>query len=596
MIQHLSAGLIAAMLLTSGGQGGQSPSPTPRDLYAAALAREQAVRAHAGTPGPTLQEYREAVSAYDAVVRQFPQSGYVDNALWQGGTLANEAFDRFAQPRDRATARRMLRLLVSDYPVSPFVKKAREVLQQMDDRDASAAQAAAPAPQAPMKLAVLRSITRTVMPDRVRVTLDLDAAATYRSERVEDPPRVLVDLKETRPGPAVALGTLSYKDGVASQVRVGLPIDHVTRVVVSLDGVSGYHISMFEQPYRIIIDCDRGSAAAARPETPAAPPKPAAVARTADRPAVALLPSRAIQRGSHGLPAIESFDAALLHAPDRASEPVKATPVAPEPVVSVTPPAAAAKTAIPPAAPIAGGRGRYSMTRQLGLGVSKIVIDPGHGGHDPGALGAGISEAEVVLDVALRLETLLKQAGVEVVLTRRTDEYVPLEERPAIAKHEQADLFLSIHANASRTRTAHGVETYFLNFSTDPAAEAVAARENAATSRTINDLPDILKAITLNNKLDESRSFADLIQNAMATQLRGANSAMKSLGVKQAPFVVLIGADMPSVLVEIAFITNPQEGRLLKSSAYRQKIAQALFDAVRGYQKSLKSEPVAMRH
>jgi N-acetylmuramoyl-L-alanine amidase len=236
------------------------------------------------------------------------------------------------------------------------------------------------------------------------------------------------------------------------------------------------------------------------------------------------------------------------------------------------------------------------MTRQLGLGASKIVIDPGHGGRDPGALGAGVSEAEVVLDVALRLEKLLRAAGVEVVLTRRTDEYVPLEERPAIAIREQADLFLSIHANASRSHSVRGVESYFLNFSTDPAAEEVAARENAATNRTIKNLPDILRAITLNNKLDESRSFAAVIQRAMAAQLSGANSGIRNLGVKQAPFVVLIGADMPSVLVEIAFITNPQEGHLLKSAAFRQRIAQALFDAIRGYQKSLKSAPVASRN
>lgn len=236
------------------------------------------------------------------------------------------------------------------------------------------------------------------------------------------------------------------------------------------------------------------------------------------------------------------------------------------------------------------------MARQLGLGAAKIVIDPGHGGHDPGALGAGISEADVVLDVALRLEKLLREAGVAVVLTRRSDEYVPLEQRTAIAVREQADLFLSIHANASRRRSAQGVESYFLNFSTDPAAEAVAARENAATSRTINNLPDILKAITLNNKLHESRSFAALIQRAMATKLGGGKSGVRNLGVKQAPFVVLIGADMPSVLVEIAFITNPQEGRLLKSGAYRQRIALALFDAVRGYQQSLKSAPAASRH
>jgi N-acetylmuramoyl-L-alanine amidase len=219
------------------------------------------------------------------------------------------------------------------------------------------------------------------------------------------------------------------------------------------------------------------------------------------------------------------------------------------------------------------------------------VVDPGHGGHDPGALGAGISEAAVVLDVALRLETLLRDAGFEVVLTRRTDEFIPLEERPAIATREQADLFLSIHANASRNRAARGIETYVLNFAGDPDAAAVAVRENAATEQRMNNLPDIVKAIALNNKLDESRSFAGLVQRALAAQLRGAGGAVVDHGVKQAPFVVLIGAAMPSVLVEISFITNAQEGRLLKTPAHRQRIAQALFEGIRGYQRSLKMIP-----
>ena len=217
------------------------------------------------------------------------------------------------------------------------------------------------------------------------------------------------------------------------------------------------------------------------------------------------------------------------------------------------------------------------------------MIDPGHGGHDPGAIGPGISEAEVVLDVALRLEALLRDAGFGVVLTRRTDEFIPLEERPAIATREQADLFLSIHANASRNQNARGIESYFLNFATDLDAATVAARENAATGRTMNNLPEIVRAITLNSKLDESRSFAGLIQRAMAARLSGANKGLRNNGVKQAPFVVLIGASMPSVLAEISFITNAQEARLLKSGAYRQRIAQALFDAVRGYQLSLKN-------
>jgi N-acetylmuramoyl-L-alanine amidase len=233
-----------------------------------------------------------------------------------------------------------------------------------------------------------------------------------------------------------------------------------------------------------------------------------------------------------------------------------------------------------------------SLARQLGLGASRIVIDPGHGGHDPGALGPGVSEAEVTLDIALRLESMLTGAGIDVVLTRRVDEFVALEKRPAVASREQADLFLSIHVNASRARSARGIESYFLNFATDPDAEAVAARENASTTQTMSSLPDILRAIALNSKLDESRSFARVIQRSLAAQLKPANKSLRDPGVKQAPFVVLIGADMPSVLVEVAFITNPQESRLLKTGVYRQRIAQGLFDAVRGYQASLKSAAV----
>ena len=219
------------------------------------------------------------------------------------------------------------------------------------------------------------------------------------------------------------------------------------------------------------------------------------------------------------------------------------------------------------------------MARQLGLSVSRIVIDPGHGGHDPGAQGKSINEAELVLDIALRVEKLLQNVpGIEVILTRRTDEFVPLQERTAIANREGADLFLSIHANASANASARGVETYFLNFANNMSAASVAARENAASGQAMGALPDFLKAIALNNKLDESRDFATEVQRAMVERLRKSNKSVKDLGVKQAPFVVLIGAAMPSVLAEISFVTNAQEARLLRGNAYRQRIAEALVE------------------
>lgn len=201
----------------------------------------------------------------------------------------------------------------------------------------------------------------------------------------------------------------------------------------------------------------------------------------------------------------------------------------------------------------------------------------------------GLTEADLVLDVALRLEALLlKQPGVEVVLTRRANVFVPLEERTALANREGADLFLSIHANASEDDRARGIETYFLNFAPNPAAEAIAARENAASSRTMRQLPDIVKAIALNNKIDESRDFAAFVQTSMMDRLKKTNKNAKDLGVKQAPFTVLVGATMPSILAEVSFLTNRQEATLLGGMVYRQQIAEALFNGVMKYQRSLK--------
>ncbi len=670
MTQRIRIGALLALVLAASGQTAPAAPATPREFYAAAVAREQALRAVADRPGPPLRDFRTAIGAYDTVVRRFPTSGYVDNALWQGAALAGDAFERFGEERDRSTARRMLQLLVNGYPASPFVAKARDVLNRLDERP-SRSEREPPVPPGratSRKEKVLRAITRTVMSDRVRVTLELDAPAMYRTERVENPARVLVDLADTRPAEAVPEGTLSYTDDVVRRVRIGGRANHVTRVVLDLDGVARYSVSTLERPYRIVVDCQRAATPAppgrgtpapspisilgAPPARPAPPPATTAsaagsgapppagptagslapagqqappssrvaasprAARTVRPPPLPVLESRRALLAWGDLPSAEPADAEWFRLPLPSVALALPSPPALAPLVETSPasyfapareppPAAAAAAPLtarvstlrstpatmnpkaPPAAPV--GRRPYSLARQLGLGASKIVIDPGHGGHDPGALGAGISEADVVLDVALRLESLLRDASVEVVLTRRTDEFIPLEERPAIATREQADLFLSIHANASRNRSARGIESYVLNFSTDPDAEAVAARENAATGRTMNNLPEIVRAITLNSKLDESRSFAALIQRAMAAQLSGANAELRNHGVKQAPFVVLIGASMPSVLVEISFITNTQEGRLLKTGAYRQRVAQALFDAVRGYQKSLKN-------
>ena len=436
--------------------------------------------------------------------------------------------------------------------------------------------------------ALVRSISRTKLGDVERVVIELDREQPFHDERIADPDRVFVDVHGVRVA-REARRSQKFTDGFVRQIRVGERPDDTARIVLDLDETASYSVFTIYNPFRVVIDCER---------------RPILAPLRATRYRVRLASAPVVLRNRSAARLLTRAAPARSPQPSSATAFSESSPAAPVPVPmgptaddrDATLPGRRAGTtgasAAPalPSSPAANLQGRFSLSRQLGLGIARIVIDAGHGGHDPGAQVKGLNEAELVLDVALRLEQLLlKQPGAEVVLTRRTDVFIPLEERTAIANREGADLFLSIHANASRNARARGVETYFLNFASNPDAEAVAARENAASGRTMHNLPDIVKAITLNNKLDESRDFASLVQRSMVQRLGTTNKGLRDLGVKQAPFVVLIGAGMPSVLAEISFVTHPQEGRLLKSAAYRQRIAEALFAGVAQYQRSLKT-------
>jgi N-acetylmuramoyl-L-alanine amidase len=608
-----------------------------RTMYTDAYAREQAVRADMQVEDPApdvLTTVRAVIARYDAVVRRYPTSSYSDNALWQAARLALDAFAKFNDPRDRETGLRLLRRLAEMYPTSKLAAQVPEQLARYTEAPAKEAQPEVPKANAPTaqadaptalaapvpargdktSIATIKGIRRSVLADAVRVVIELDGEVEFRQDRIPDPSRVFVDFPSTRAGTALTDRTLRFEGDadVVRQIRVGRHPNNTTRVVLDAAGVSSYSVYPLYDPYRLVIDCVRETPiTAATPTTGAttavpttvsttttpitgsntaapvrsAPAKPVAPA-TAPRPAAGLkekapLPARAMTIWLRSAPSNVSQHGVLLaeaHAPR----------IDPPPALPAVAPPMRKPPELPAAPPARNTNGGFSIARQLGLGVSRIVIDPGHGGHDPGAQSRGIVEAELVLDVALRLEQLLQNApGTEVVLTRRSDEFIPLQERTAIANREGADLFLSIHANASPSAEARGVETYFLNFATNLTAASVAARENAASGQTMGELPDIVKAIALNNKLDESRDFATQVQHSMLENLRGSNKLIKDLGVKQAPFVVLIGAAMPSVLAEISFVTNPQEARLLKNNAYRQKIADALFAAIKKYQTSL---------
>lgn len=264
-------------------------------------------------------------------------------------------------------------------------------------------------------------------------------------------------------------------------------------------------------------------------------------------------------------------------------------------IIGLTGAHAAAVTAAPtPAAPIPAAKplanGRDSLTRALGLKIKTVVLDAGHGGHDTGTIGyGGLDEKNVVLDVTLRLGRLLQQRlGLNVVYTRTTDVFIPLQERTEIANAAHADLFVSIHANSSPTPQTRGVETYFLNFTRDPRALAVAARENAGSGDGIHDLPHLLQTIALNNKLEESHELAADVEHSLARATGEDNR-----GVKTAPFVVLIGARMPSILAEISFLSNRTDDRRLRTAAYRQRIAEGLYQGLRAYILSLSGTSAA---
>ncbi|MFZ7125594.1 MAG: N-acetylmuramoyl-L-alanine amidase [Desulfobacterales bacterium] len=227
-----------------------------------------------------------------------------------------------------------------------------------------------------------------------------------------------------------------------------------------------------------------------------------------------------------------------------------------------------------------------ALAKQLALGVSRVVVDPGHGGKDPGAPGylKGVQEKHITLQIGKRVaQKIRERIGAEVLMTRTTDQYLTLEERTAFANTKNADLFISIHTNAHRNRDAYGTETYFLNLATDEDAIRVAAMENATSAKNISDLQTILTDLMQNAKINESSRLATYVQTSMSGKLASRYQQVKNLGVKQAPFYVLLGAQMPAVLVETAFISNPRECKRLLDPQYQDHLADAIVDGVERY-------------
>ena len=567
-----------------------------------ALLRRELSSARTGASAATQRRVRTLVGSFEDLARLYPAAGQADKALWQGAALSADLFFQAGDELDRDRALQLLAALSKAFPGGSYARQGVPLARRLEG--APRAVAAAPSPPVAIPPAskpvpraqtgpeaavsgvvALTAVRREILPDAVRVTFELDREVTYHSERIQGPERVFVDFPHTRAVAPLRFAVLPYEDGPVRRVRIGAHPDGITRVVLDLENGGRHSVYTLYNPYRIVVDVERASS------NP--PPSPLSSLPAAPPPAPVPVPPPAQPPAALAAP-MARMEPPVTAAPTRVGVSLAAATeslAAAKEIVAAAPPPQPAD-APPPVAPAVNARGGFSLSRQLGLGIARIVIDAGHGGHDPGARVKGLSEADLTLDVALRLEKLLlRQPGVEVIQTRRTNAFVPLEERTDLANRSGADIFLSIHANASADRRARGVETYYLNFAPTAEAEALAARENAASTRAMRQLPELVRAIALNNKLDESRDLARLVQESLFAQVKKTNRKARNLGVKQAPFMVLVGAQMPSILTEISFLTNQQDAGLLATEKYRQQIAEALLAGITRYQQALKKAP-----
>jgi N-acetylmuramoyl-L-alanine amidase len=521
-----------------------------------------------------------------------------------------------------------------------------------EDSDESAGNSAAPGSSGGRPR--VTGIRHWSTPGYTRVAIDLEQKVGFASQRISDPDRIFFDLRGTRLSSTLVGKTFEVDDGFLKKIRVAQFSSDRTRVVLEVESLSAYEAFLLPNPYRLIIDIhgkdipgknrrgkkmpgpdmpakgagNAASGAAAQeqsgddtaPLESASKKAPAALAtekiKVTNAPVKAAAakspppsdPDTEAVDTDDEKPAITKASGAKKPAQKAADdEPVQSAKELPPARISDLPESRGSRAGksrrkadnkaaeVHEARPTADGD--RSLIRALGLKIGKIVIDPGHGGHDTGTIGPnGVREKDVVLDVGRRLGKLLQQRlGAEVIYTRQDDTFIPLETRTAIANREQADLFVSVHANSSDDPDARGVETYYLNFTSSKDALEVAARENAVSDKSVHELQDLVKKIALKEKIEESREFAGDVQSALHSGLAVKNPGMRNRGVRKAPFIVLIGANMPSILAEISFVSNPTDARKLQTPDHRQRIAESLYRGIAHYASGLSGVRVASR-
>jgi N-acetylmuramoyl-L-alanine amidase len=586
---------------------------------------------------------RAAIGQYKFLRREYPGSHDRFEALFTIGQIYQDDL------KDRAQAKLTFEEFLHRYPHHHLADEARKALsdpvQQAglksrdendsdDDSSAPKGRAGNEVPSKSSQAAADRaeeetedrkpshvtSVRHWSTPQYTRIAIGLERDVKFEAQRIENPERIFFDLLDTNLTSSLLGKTFDVDDNLLKKIRVAQFQPGKSRIVLEVADNSDYSTSVLTDPPRLLIDIRskdiQGKAARETPVRAAVVAAETAKTSTAEAKAEAKRPSDkpfsvATSNGARKI-VVEADDDDDSGVTVAKLDPPEIKPVAKAPVTLPPPalnlptlsrrasrnrrqPAAEIFPDVREASPTASGD--RSLIRALGLKIGRIVIDPGHGGHDTGTIGPnGLEEKDLVLDVGRRLGKLLQsRIGADVVYTRKDDTFIPLETRTSIANQEQADLFVSIHANSSRDPDARGVETYYLNFTSSAEALDVAARENAASDKSVYELQDLVKKIALKEKIEESREFASNVQRALHSGLAAKSPGIRDRGVKKAPFIVLIGANMPSILAEISFVSNPGDERRLQTSDYRQRIAESLYRGISKYVGGLSGVKVASK-
>jgi len=537
-----------------------------------------------------LDKPEDAETTYKGYLKLFPRSAKTAEVREAINEIEHPDEDKSPAPRAQAASDRAIG---SDRPepVAAASQPPNQPASQSEAVDEAARMLPVDAPQVTPKavedgLPTVKDFKTWNSPDSARIVVNLANTVDFKSARIASPERIYFDLHRAQLGSKVPREPVNIPGGMLKTIRVAQNKPDTVRLVLDVQGAKDYSAFLVANPYRLVIDLRSKPLAHPEVASTTAPVMPDATLRRAPDSAP---PARAAET--------VSVSANTTASASEAGDPPAAARSVAKPGLKGTKPrprATLTESAMlePPPEAQPNRDGERSLTRALGLKINRIVIDAGHGGHDTGTIGPhGLLEKDVCLDVALRLGNLIEQRlpGADVIYTRKDDTFVPLEERTQIANDAKADLFISIHANSSEDPSARGVETYYLNFATSAEAMEVAARENANSQESMHDLQDLIKKIARNDKIEESKDLAEDIQDSLTGRLQLVSRNERNRGVKKAPFVVLIGANMPSVLAEISFLSNPYDENLLRKAPQRQRIAEGLYRGIAEYLESLNS-------